>query len=673
MKRSRAFLVVVVLALALLLPSAASALTYDQATDKLFADGYPQQLMEYLTSQGTSPEWGWATGGTPADNNRANYLADELRAMGLRVRLEPVPVDVLTFHSASVFVGSTQLHASTFGGVQPTPLGGVTGQVVYVGRGGDTAYLPGTDVDGKLVLIDEAITVPIWLSLPWVQADLKGAAGIIYCGSTANPAFFTDPASIGTLPSWYFYDAAPAVYISQNDADWLKAQVAGGATTATLVNDIEYQFAEDGGTGYNLVATMAGKQRGRRTIVSAHRDAYWHSALDDTAGCVSAVVMAKAMKMAGYKPDHDLVIFLTTNEEWGARDTLFSYGIGSWYAITKRHPNWAGTTSAFIGLDGPGQKDVLRIASSPEITSALADIAKDTALAPDGYLTPALGSSTDNWTFASAGVPGCNFRERTPEFYSKWYHTNMDTIDLVDYDALRTFQKYLQRVVLRFDEGLLPYNMTDRASHLAATVNGAALMAAGVDPASADRLVAGVAEFQARAAAYQARASAIRQTDAANKQLMHIVKRMDSSWTSLAADGSVWYPHQQVLKDTQAIDAALLALAAGDGTGARAALMGVALTGLFKDYSQEAYAKILTLHQPWSPSLTWNVDIEALTHMAPIPNVRPVVALIDAGDLEGATAMLAPMRDAEVGVLSQRVDDIAATLDWVNVHLATVK
>ena len=92
-----------------------------------------------------------------------------------------------------------------------------------------------------------------------------------------------------------------------------------------------------------------------------------------------------------------------------------------------------------------------------------------------------------------------------------------------------------------------------------------------------------------------------------------------------------------------------------------------------KDYSGEAYAKILTLHQPWSPNLTWNEDIEALTHMAPIPNVRPAVALIDAGDLAGATAMLTPMRDAEVGVLSQRVDDMSATLDWVNVHLAAVK
>lgn len=674
MRCSRALLIVLALALVvLILPAAASAMSYDQAIDDLFAREYPQKLMTYLTAQGTSPEWGWATGGTRADNDRAGFLADELRSMGLKVRLERVPVDVLTFNKASVFVGETELHASTFGGVRPTPFNGVNGEVVYVGLGDDAGYAPGVSVAGKIVLIDEAISVPIWMSLPWIQADLSKAAGIIYCGSTANPAFFTDAATIGTLPSWYFYDSAPVVYISQNDGDWLKGQLAGGVTSARLVNDIEYRFAEDGGVGYNLVATMAGTHRGRRTIVSAHRDAYWHSAIDDTAGCVSAVVMAKAMTMAKYKPDHDIVIFLTTNEEWGARNTLFNYGIGSWHAITKRHPSWAGTTSAFIGLDGPGQKDVLRIASSPEITSALADIAKDPALAPDGYLTPALGSSTDNWTFASAGVPGCNFRERTAQFYSLWYHTNKDTIDLVDYDALQTFQKYLQRVVLRFDEGLLPYNMTDRANHLALQVNGGDLESAGADPATVQHLVAALDAFKAQAAAYQARAAEIQATDAANKKLMRIVRRMDSSWTALAADGSVWYPHQQVLKDTKAINGALAALAASDGPGATTALKGVALTGLFAGYSDAAWAKVLELHQPWSPNLTWKVDWDSLTHMAPIPNVRPAMKMIAAGDYAGAIADLTPMQTSEIEVLDGRLADMADTLDWVNEHLATVK
>ena len=294
-------------------------MTYDQATDKLFADGYPQQMMEYLTGQGTSPEWGWATGGTPADNARAKYLADELRSMGLKVRLEPVPVDVLTFNSASVIVGSTVLHASPFGGVAPTPLGGVTGEVVYVGRGGDAGYLPGVSVRRQ--------ARPRRRSDHGADLDVAAlGSGRSERGGRHHLLRFERQRRLLHRPVVDRH-AAQLVLLGRGARGLHQPErrrlAQGGAgrrrtTTATLVNDIEYTYAEDGGVGYNLVATMPGKHRGTRTIVSAHRDAYWHSALDDTAGCVSAVVMAKAMKMAGYKPDHDLVIFLTTNEEWGA-------------------------------------------------------------------------------------------------------------------------------------------------------------------------------------------------------------------------------------------------------------------------------------------------------------------------------------------------------------------
>ena len=42
MRTTRVLLFFLVLMVLLLIPSVASAMTYDQATDKLFADGYPQ-------------------------------------------------------------------------------------------------------------------------------------------------------------------------------------------------------------------------------------------------------------------------------------------------------------------------------------------------------------------------------------------------------------------------------------------------------------------------------------------------------------------------------------------------------------------------------------------------------------------------------------------------------
>ena len=73
-KRIVLVIVVVAAATLLLMPAAASAMTFNQAVDKLVADGYPQGLETYLTSQGSSPI-GFAFGGSSSDTARARYLA----------------------------------------------------------------------------------------------------------------------------------------------------------------------------------------------------------------------------------------------------------------------------------------------------------------------------------------------------------------------------------------------------------------------------------------------------------------------------------------------------------------------------------------------------------------------------------------------------------------------
>jgi hypothetical protein len=77
--------------------------------------------------------------------------------------------------------------------------------------------------------------------------------------------------------------------------------------------------------------------------------------------------------------------------------------------------------------------------------------------------------------------------------------------------------------------------------------------------------------------------------------------------------------------------------------------------------------------QPWSNNLAWKVDWDSLTHMAPIPDVRPAVAMITAGDYAGARENLAPIRAGEIQVLDERLDDLSETLDGVNTQVRTVK
>ena len=126
----------------LLLPTMAWAAplpTFDQAVDQLIAQGYPQRIEAHLNSLGTN-DLGFRFGGSPSDNEAARYIAAEFRALGLTAVLDPVPVDVWDFRGASVTWGGREIVASTFGASPPTRLGGVAGDVVYVGPGTKAAF-----------------------------------------------------------------------------------------------------------------------------------------------------------------------------------------------------------------------------------------------------------------------------------------------------------------------------------------------------------------------------------------------------------------------------------------------------------------------------------------------------------------------------------------------------
>ena len=160
----KASVIVAVACLLLLLTAgvaqAAPRPTYDQAIDQLFADGYPQAVDNHLADMpGTNPKLGFFMGGTWSDNARAAYIAKQMKAMGLtNVHLEPVPLDVFTFKSASVKVGYNTMVASVFAGARPTPATGLKAQVVYAHDGTaadfDALAKAGIDVKGKLVLLD---------------------------------------------------------------------------------------------------------------------------------------------------------------------------------------------------------------------------------------------------------------------------------------------------------------------------------------------------------------------------------------------------------------------------------------------------------------------------------------------------------------------------------------
>ena len=137
-----------------------------------------------------------------------------MRALGFRVKLEAVPLDVMEFKGASVTVGSTTYTASTFGGVRGTPEGGITAGLVYVGGGTAAEVEAAGDISGKIAVVD-ALLGSYWMNWQWTEPALAGAAGIIYTGIAEDDSYYAEPTSLGSFDAEYRYALPPVVYISQ--------------------------------------------------------------------------------------------------------------------------------------------------------------------------------------------------------------------------------------------------------------------------------------------------------------------------------------------------------------------------------------------------------------------------------------------------------------------------
>ena len=233
MARSLLTLVCVVMLL-LLAPAAAVALTFDEAVDQLFAEGYPQRLETAINGFKSVP-LGFRWTGSDADDQAAQFIADEMKAAGLvDVKLEPVPVDEWTIEDANVTVGGKVMPATSYPGVPATGPEGVTAQVVRIpGVASKADFDIAGDLTGKIALINFASEY-WWMNFPCAEAALRGAKAVILVFDKAYPGYAGAPNAFNSNDPGYTYSSPPLVWLPSESATWLKTQMAKGPTTATV-------------------------------------------------------------------------------------------------------------------------------------------------------------------------------------------------------------------------------------------------------------------------------------------------------------------------------------------------------------------------------------------------------------------------------------------------------
>ncbi len=444
-----------------------------------------------------SSDLGTRTSGSDAEHAAADYLLSVMKQIGLdETEKAAAKVDKWQFNDASLtFAGDSKVIKPHSYATASTPKDGITAEILYMGEGTMWDYdAYEGDVTGKIILIDIDMRDNWWITYPMLEAEFRGAAAIMNSATSGFSQISKDAYNANDICGPV---SIPCVSITQNDAEYIKAVIEEkGSVTGTLKVD---NVVEPGGTTYNIVGKIKGKNSEQQIIIGGHYDMYFEGFQDDSMAVGIVLAMAKGMKDAAYVPENDIVFCLHGAEEWGASYTQFDWTTGAWRMINEVHPEWAGKTLAFLNFELPAYEfdTYTSLYSAPELYS-LIDIFVNRGFAPkpvgcfrDGVLTEGYQTYTysDDFSYYAAGVPSTvngfllqKDMESVFPFYYNYYHTNFDT-DKIYNEVVADFNlKFYGALAVFIDQ--LPACYLDFSSQydrLLSALNEDVSMAAGAD------------------------------------------------------------------------------------------------------------------------------------------------------------------------------------------------
>jgi Zn-dependent M28 family amino/carboxypeptidase len=295
--------------------------------DAGLTDDYAYRQVAHLTENiGPRPV------GSPQAQAAIEYVAGEMRKLGLDVRLEPVQARrwirgaetaELVEYPGQVPGTTQKIVLTALGGNHPTPPQGITAELVVANTFADLDRLGRQNVAGKIVLYN----------FPFDQRKAAGGfAGEAYDDAVAYRALGAKRAaalgaaaslvrSVGgadyRLPHTGGSRMAdiPAGAVSSEDADLIAHLAAQGKVRMHLI--LTSQTADEV-TTYNVVADLKGSEHPEQiVIVSGHLDSWdlGTGAIDDAAGVAVAMETAQLIQRLHLHPKRTLRVIAWIDEE----------------------------------------------------------------------------------------------------------------------------------------------------------------------------------------------------------------------------------------------------------------------------------------------------------------------------------------------------------------------
>jgi carboxypeptidase Q len=404
-------------------------------------DDYGYRQLAHLTENiGARPT------GSPQATAAAEYVAAELRKLGLEVRLEPVTVPhwvrgaetaALVEYPGMVPNTTQKIVLTALGGSSATPADGLTAEVITVDTLDELQALGRDKIAGKIVLFNELFdkqkaaaglafasygdAVVYRVAGPKAAAGLGAVAALIRSVGSAD---YRLPHTGISVPA-----GIPAGAVTAEDADLIVHLAAQGKVRMHLT--LTPQKLPDE-TSYNVIADLKGSEHPEQVvIVSGHLDSWdlGTGAIDDGAGVVVAMQTAEVLQRLHLRPARTLRVIAWMDEETG--------GTGSRAYAAEYSNDFPRHIAAIESDAGAAHPLGFDVKAAPAAIEALrpvgsvlhsigATVFQPTTYSPGADITP----------MSDTGVPAFGLLPDGRKYFD-YHHSAADTLDKVVPSELR--------------------------------------------------------------------------------------------------------------------------------------------------------------------------------------------------------------------------------------------
>jgi len=410
--------------------------------------------------------------GSTEEMESLRFVEQRIAAYGYRTRILLHDAFISLPGAARVVVEGRDLACITHSFSRPSPAGGLTAPVVYLGAGNDADFT-GKDLRGTIVLVDGMAT-------PAVAARglRAGVAGQIHATQDDHIHEMCISPVWGSPSAETLHELPQAVVctISRADGAALRDRLqAGEALTATLHAEVDTGWRKTPILVAEMDAPGATGEDAPFVLFSGHHDTWYHGVMDNGAANATMLEVARLAATQHAHWQRGLRFCFWSGHSHGRYSGSAWYADAHWDELERR-------CVAHVNTDSTGGRGATVLTGSG-CAAELRDVARAAIrdVAGQDYTGKRFGRQGDE-SFWGIGIPSIfNSLSHQAENVGAvhgavklgwWWHTPHDTLDKIDPGNLvRDTRVFVHVVWTLLSAERLPFDYTAHARELEGVLN----------------------------------------------------------------------------------------------------------------------------------------------------------------------------------------------------------